>query len=89
MTHVYTSDIEKEQKKEKLLRETIAVLSADIYTIIYNPDKGMGWKETSAQIVSWAERFESELNWKDDDERDFITELEKFERKVLEEYGEC
>lgn len=69
--------------RDRLLMETIAVLSADVYGIIYNPEEGMGWSETAAKVIQMAEQFEQEMDWKPNDERDFIDELEKFERRIL------
>lgn len=77
----------KKQEREKWLQETIALLSADLFTDIYSPDNGMGYSETASEIISLAERFEKELDWQgpDVEQRDFILELEKFENKILKE----
>ena len=37
------------------------------------------------KIIKLAEEFENELNWQDDDTRDYMEELEKFEARVIEE----
>ena len=67
--------------KEHLLKETIVLLAADIYQDIY--DDSEGWGDAVERVISLAEQFEKELNWQENDERDYIIELEKFERKVL------
>lgn len=68
--------------KENLLLETIVQLSADIYKQVY--DHCECYTEASAEIIRLAREFEKELNWQDDDERDYIAELEKFENEYLE-----
>ena len=69
--------------RQRLLKETIVLLSADLYQDIYN--KTECWDDAVGEIIGLAEKFEQELNWQEDDERDYIIELEKFEKKVLEE----
>lgn len=69
-----------------LLQETICLLSADLYARIYRPENGMGYSATADTIIRYAQEFERKLNWQgEDDKRDFIFELEKFEREVLKE----
>lgn len=77
----------RNQKRDKWLHETIALLSADMFESLYSPDDGMGYSETASEIISLAERFEKELDWQgpDVDQRDYILELEKFENKILKE----
>lgn len=78
-----TSEIVRNNKrKENLLLETIVQLSADIYKQVY--DHCECYTEASAEIIRLAREFEKELNWQDDDERDYIVELEKFENEYLE-----
>lgn len=78
-----TSEIVRNNKrKENLLLETIVQLSADIYKQVY--DHCECYTEASAEIIRLARQFEKELNWKEDDERDYIIELEKFEDEYLE-----
>lgn len=48
----------------------------------------MNCTATASEIVRLAKRFEEELNWQgEDDNRDYILELERFENKVLFEKG--
>ena len=77
----------RNQKRDSLLHETIALLSADMFSDIYSPEDGLGYKETAAEIVSLAKRFEKELDWQGSDveTRDYILELEKFEDKIRTE----
>lgn len=71
----------KELDREKLLQETIAMLSADIYEKLY--ERLNEWGTTVETIVTLAKVFEERLNWQVNDERDYIFELEKFEKEVL------
>lgn len=64
--------------KEKLLQETIVLLSADLFDFIYE-NVCPHWGDVCDEIIVLAERFEKELNWQDDDERDYISLLEEFE----------
>ena len=81
-THLITECI-PEPKKDNgyLLQETIALLSADIYNQVYAHCES--YTEACSEIVRLAKQFEKELDWKDDDERDYVFELEKFENKYL------
>ena len=76
---------ERRQKSERLLQETIVLLAADLYQTIYDRDDCGGWGDACDDIIRYAKQFEKELKWKDCDDRDYITELEKFEQKVLDE----
>lgn len=78
-------DEEWRKKRERLTKETIVLLAADIYQTIYDRDECDGWGDACDDIIRYAEQFEKELDWQEDDERDYIVELEKFERKVLDE----
>lgn len=69
--------------KEKLLQETIVLLSADLYKQVYD---SCGIYDCAVDtIIDLAKKFEKELNWQDDDERDYIVELEKYESRVMNE----
>ena len=69
--------------KDRLLKESIVLLSADLYQTIYDHEHCGGWGDAIDTIISLAEKFENELNWKDYEERDYLKELEKFEQKVI------
>lgn len=71
--------------KQRLISESIVLLSADIYQDIYG--KTGCWGDAVDEIIRLAEMFEDELGWEDDDERDYLLELEKFEKRVLSEIG--
>lgn len=77
-------------KQDRLLMETVAILSADIYEEIYIKDgtNGGNYQTTAQRVIELAEQFEKELNWQPDDTRDYIDELEKFENKILAELEE-
>ena len=67
------------------MKETIVMLAADIYQTIYDRDDCDGWGQACDDVIRYAEQFEKELCWQEDDDRDYIVELEKFEKKVLDE----
>ena len=75
----------EQAKRDRLLKETIVLLAADIYKDIYDRDDCDGWGQACDDIIRYAEQFAKELNWQEDDDRDYIVELEKFEKKVLDE----
>jgi len=68
--------------KERLIRETIVLLSADIYDAVY--DKLGSWGDSVDEIISLAEQFEERLAWQENDTRDYLEELEKFEKETIE-----
>lgn len=73
------------RKKYDCHNETLALMSKDILQNIYDmTDDYMDWYRAARIVNILVEEFEKELNWQDNDERDFITELEKFEQKALE-----
>lgn len=76
---------EQRKKRDTMLKETIVLLAADIYTDIYDNVECHGWGEACDEIIRYAEQFEKELNWQEEDDRDYVVELEKFEKKVLDE----
>ena len=73
----------KHKNKDYLLKETIVLLSSDLFDKIYNHSDG--WGDTAETIIKLAGEFEKELNWQDDDTRDYLEELEKFETRVIAE----
>ena len=78
---------EQVRKKDRLLKETIVLLAADIYKTIYDRDDCDGWGDACGDIIRYAEQFEQELDWQETDDRDYIEELEKFDEKILKERG--
>lgn len=76
---------EQAKKRDRLMKETIVMLAADIYQTIYDRDDCDGWGQACDDVIRYAEQFEKELCWQEDDDRDYIVELEKFEKKVLDE----
>lgn len=74
-------------KQDRLLMETVAILSADIFAKIYaNDDEhGGNYQSTAQRVIELSRQFEKELNWQPDDTRDYLDELEKFENKILAE----
>ena len=78
-------DEERSKKRDRLMKETVVLLAADLYQNIYDRDDCDGWGDACDDIIRYAEQFEKELDWQEDDERDYIKELEKYEQKVLDE----
>ncbi len=70
------------KNKEKLLQETIVQITSLIYPQVY--ERCECFTEASAEIIRLAKEFEDELNWQDDDERDYLLLLEDFCDKYLE-----
>lgn len=64
----------------RLFCETLVMLSADLFQTIN--EESPDCTATCEKIVSLAQDFEARLDWKKDDERDYIIELEKFEEEV-------
>ena len=77
--------VEQAKKRDYLLKETIVMLAADIYQTIYDRDDCGGWGDACDEIIRYAEQFEKELDWQEDDSRDYMAELEKFEQKIMDE----
>jgi hypothetical protein len=72
-----------EQKYTYMEMENAVLIAADIYNAIY--EKSEGFTDAVSKICDYAVAFEKELNWQEFDERDYIDELEKFEKKILAE----
>lgn len=73
---------DKLRRSDRLLKETIALLSADLYGTIYNLNQDTA--ATVSEVIYYAEKFERRLDWKKDDERDYIEELEKYEQEIID-----
>lgn len=78
------------KNQDRLLLETVAILSADIFVNIYSNDDehGGSYQSAAQRVIELAIQFENELNWQPDDTRDYLEELEKFENKILAELEE-
>jgi len=72
-------EVKKTKKRDRLIKETCVLLSKDLYDY-FSED---GWGGACEHIVNLAEQFEKELDWQEDDMRDYMEELKKFEDKVL------
>ena len=74
-------------REMRLFCETVVMLSADLYEKINErlPDFSAVCKE----IVSLAQKFEKELDWDNKEEtKDYLDELDKFEKAYLESVKE-
>jgi hypothetical protein len=70
-----------------LLGETMVMMGADLFQELYNMSDELDYNATAAEIRDAAIEFEEQLNWnKENDDRDYLVELEKFEQKKLEEW---
>jgi hypothetical protein len=68
--------------------ETLIMMSADLYQKIYNmSDDYMDYNRVARIVRVLADQFEKELDWQGDEneDRDYILELEKFEEKALKD----
>jgi hypothetical protein len=68
--------------------ETLIMMSADLYQKIYNmSDDNMDYNRAARIVRILADQFEKELDWQggENEDRDYILELEKFEEKALKE----
>jgi len=68
--------------------ETLILMSADLYQKIYNmSDDYMDYNRVARIVRVLADQFEKELDWQGDEneDRDYILELEKFEEKALKD----
>ena len=72
-----------------LLGETMVMMGADLFQELYNMSDELDYNATAAEIRDAAIEFEERLNWnKENDDRDYIVELEKFEQQKLKEWRE-
>lgn len=70
-----------------LLGETMVMMGADLFQELYNMSDELDYNATAAEIRDAAIEFEEQLNWnRENDDRDYLVELEKFEQKKLEEW---
>lgn len=74
-----------DEKLYKLLENAI-LLSADIFNDIYNSNRICGYNEAVDEIIKLADEFEKKLDWKEDDQRNYLDELESFECEVKKRY---
>ena len=83
MTNIKTNKKNLAKRRDYLLKETIVMLSADLYQEIYNSDDCYCFTDACGKIIHLAEEFERKLNWTENAGKlDYIDELEKFENIV-------
>ena len=76
------------QHEQHLRDETLILLSADIYQQVYNmSDDSMDYNRAARIVRELADQFEQELDWQgsENEDRDYILELEAFEEKALKQ----
>lgn len=74
-------------KKDKnmLLMESVVFLAVEIYKDLYDADiEGVSddANTCAAEVIGLAKQFEKELDWQENDERDYFKELDKYVMKV-------
>jgi hypothetical protein len=75
-----------EKEKQSMIEDAMIVISGDMFQCIYNLGD-LGWVYVTNVIKDWAREFVNQLDWKgQDDERDWLMELEKFEIEKFEEF---
>ena len=83
-------DVERKEKKERLVMETAIFMAWDMFTQMYFPKKGWGQFEVCHEIMRLAEAFESTRKYRveddDYDEGRYFDELMAFEKKYLDEF---
>ena len=74
----------------RLRDETLVVMSADIFQEVYDMSSEHDTHTTADIVRTSALKFEKELDWQGamEEERDYIEELEKFEKKELADLHE-
>lgn len=76
---------EKVRKMQEMIEDSQIIIVGDLFKEIYDLDD-LGWVYVVGVIKMWAREFVDELNWQgDDDERDWLIELENFEGRKFEE----
>lgn len=71
-----------------LLMESVVFLAVELYQKLYDADiEGVSddAHTCAAEVIGLARKFERELDWKEDDERDYYEEVDKFVEKVRRE----
>ena len=69
----------------QLLQESIVFLAVELYQKLYDGDiEGVSDDAfaCAGEVIDLAKKFEEELNWQVDDERDYLDEIDKFVEKV-------
>lgn len=79
---------EKVRKMQAMIEDAQIIIAGDLFKEIYDLDD-LGWVYVVGVIKMWAREFVDELDWQgDDDERDWLIELENFEERKFEELKE-
>ena len=88
MTNKWLRLKNKVAQKQAMVEDAQILIAGDLFKEIYDLDD-LGWVFVVGVIKMWAREFVDELNWQgDDDERDWLIELENFEERKFEELKE-
>ena len=75
----------KNKPSQRLIQETIAIMSADMFDFIYKHDdiNGGDTLATAQRIIELAVDFENKLDWENNDEEteDYLLALEQYEEE--------
>lgn len=83
--HTVQEETNKLSSEMHLFCETVAMLSADLYEFVY--EHSDDFCEACRTIIDLAQEFERGLDWRNEcEEKDYIEELEKFERMFLDSF---
>lgn len=78
----------KIQQEQIMIEDAMVIIAGDMFQKIYDLED-LGWVYVTQLIKLWAKKFVDELQWKgDDDERDWLIELENFEEREFEKLRE-
>lgn len=69
-----------------MVEDAMVLISGDMFQKVYDLPEHNDYVLVTNLIKEWAREFVKQLDWQgDDDERDWLIELEKFEEKKFNE----
>jgi hypothetical protein len=77
------------QRKQMMVEDAMVIMAGDMFQSIYNLPNNDNYIYVTELIKHWATEFVKQLDWQgDDDERDWLIELENFEQKEFDKLAE-
>jgi hypothetical protein len=77
------------QRKQMMVEDAMVIMAGDMFQSIYNLPNNDNYIYVTELIKHWAREFVKQLDWQgDDDERDWLIELENFEQKEFDKLAE-